>query len=99
MTATTLDEGMMTTNSLVTRASELFSTQWNKRLASVDRMFAALLAGQWVFAILLAVFFSPYGWTGKVKVIHTHVYIAVIMGAERSRFSRFFSRSTGRARA
>ena len=66
--------------SVEARATELFTQQWHKRLATVDRMFAALLAGQWVFGILLAFFFSPYGWEGKVKVIHTHVYIAIFMG-------------------
>jgi hypothetical protein len=62
------------------RGSELFQRQWHARLAKVDRLFAWLLAGQWVFAILMAIYFSPYGWAGKVKVIHTHVYIAVFMG-------------------
>lgn len=63
------------------RTTELFKDQWSKRLAKVDRMFAWLLAAQWVFGILVAMYFSPYGWTGKIKVIHTHVYIAVLMGA------------------
>jgi uncharacterized protein (DUF486 family) len=63
------------------RTNDLFTQQWKKRLSNVDRMFAFLLAGQWVFGILLAIFFSPYGWAGKVKVIHTHVYIAIFMGA------------------
>jgi hypothetical protein len=43
-------------------------------------MFARLLAGQWLFAIFIAVVFSPYGWEGKVKVVHTHVWIAVALG-------------------
>jgi two-component system, NtrC family, sensor histidine kinase HydH len=62
------------------RTTELFDDQAKKRFARVDRMFAVLLAGQWLFGVLLAIYFSPYGWAGKVKVIHTHVYIAIFMG-------------------
>jgi two-component system, NtrC family, sensor histidine kinase HydH len=62
------------------RTTELFSQQWHERVVKIDRMFAALLAGQWVFGVLIAIFFSPYAWAGKIKVIHTHVYIAVLMG-------------------
>ena len=25
-------------------------------------------------------FFSPYGWAGKVKAVHFHVYVAVLLG-------------------
>lgn len=62
------------------RADSLYLEQMDRRRARVDRLFAYLLAGQWVFGILLAIFFSPYAWAGKLKVIHTHVYIAVLMG-------------------
>src|SRR5688572_24013804 len=71
---------VITVSGIDARTQELFSDQWNKRLAKVDRMFAALLAAQWLFGVLLAIYFSPYGWAGKVKVIHTHVYIAIFMG-------------------
>ena len=62
------------------RTQQLFSDQWHKRVAKVDRMFAGLLAAQWVFGVLMAIYLSPYAWAGKVKVIHTHVYIAIFMG-------------------
>jgi hypothetical protein len=62
------------------RAAQLFSEQRNRRLAKVDRMFAKLLGVQWIFAILMALFFSPYAWAGKTKAIHTHVYVAIFMG-------------------
>jgi uncharacterized protein (DUF486 family) len=63
-----------------TRTATLFAALRVARWQKVDRLFAWLLAGQWIFGILVAVFFSPYGWAGKVKVIHTHVYIAIFMG-------------------
>jgi two-component system, NtrC family, sensor histidine kinase HydH len=76
MTTTTADA----TNSVTARAETLFREQWRTRLMRVDRMFAVLMLVQWLFAIGVAVFFSPYGWAGKTKTIHTHVYIAVFMG-------------------
>ena len=62
------------------RADALFQERRNHLLRRLDRMFPLLMLGQWAFAILVAVFFSPYGWTGKVKAIHLHVYVAVFVG-------------------
>jgi uncharacterized protein (DUF486 family) len=62
------------------RSNALFSEQWKRRLAKVDRMFAVLMGCQWIFGILIALLYSPYAWEGKLKVIHTHVYVAVLMG-------------------
>ena len=68
------------------RASEIFRAQRQRLLAQVDRMFLALMGGQWVFGILVALFFSPYGWEGKEKAIHFHVYLAVLLGGLLSVF-------------
>jgi hypothetical protein len=62
------------------RADALFRERRNEGLRRLDRVFPLLMLGQWVFAILIAVFFSPYGWTGKVKAVHLHVYVAVFVG-------------------
>jgi hypothetical protein len=77
---TTLEDGGRAATGVDARTDELFQAQAQQRYARVDRMFAILLGAQWVFGILMAIYFSPYGWAGKVKVIHTHVYIAVFMG-------------------
>ena len=63
------------------RAAALFRERRQHGLQRLDRAFIYLMAGQWVFAILVAAFFSPYGWTGKVKAVHFHVYLAVFLGA------------------
>ena len=63
------------------RAAALFHERRQHGLQRLDRAFAFLMAGQWVFAILVAVFLSPYGWAGKVKAVHFHVYLALFMGA------------------
>jgi two-component system, NtrC family, sensor histidine kinase HydH len=69
-----------TLDNLSERVRELFRERWDARLVNVDRMFAKLMIVQWVFAVLVALFLSPYAWSGKVRVIHTHVYVAVLMG-------------------
>jgi serine phosphatase RsbU (regulator of sigma subunit) len=45
------------------RGEAIFQTRWNDNVKRVDRLFAYLMIGQWVFGLVLAVFFSPYGWT------------------------------------
>jgi two-component system, NtrC family, sensor histidine kinase HydH len=62
------------------RTAALFQERRQHGLRRLDRMFMRLILGQWVFAILLAVWFSPYGWSGKAKVVHLHVYVAVLVG-------------------
>jgi hypothetical protein len=62
------------------RAETLFQERRQHGLRRLDRAFVFLMAGQWAFALLLAVFFSPYGWAGKVKAVHFHVYLAVFLG-------------------
>ena len=62
------------------RAEELFQTQYDINLRRTDRLFSYLLVGQWIFAIALAAFISPYAWAGKTHVINFHVYIAVFGG-------------------
>jgi two-component system, NtrC family, sensor histidine kinase HydH len=71
---------------IAAKASELFQTQRQNLLRQVDRMFLVLMGGQWVFGILVAFFLSPYGWEGKEKAIHFHVYLAVLLGGALSLF-------------
>jgi hypothetical protein len=73
-------------NRIGARASELLQERRQRLLRYVDRMFLALMGGQWVFGILVALFFSPYGWEGKEKVLHFHVYTAVFLGGLLSLF-------------
>jgi serine phosphatase RsbU (regulator of sigma subunit) len=63
------------------RAEELFRSRWDENVRRVDRLFAWILIGQWLFGIALAVTLSPYTWEGKTRSIHVHVPVAVILGA------------------
>jgi serine phosphatase RsbU (regulator of sigma subunit) len=45
------------------RAAAIFEARNDDNLRRVDRLFAYLMIGQWLFAVALAVAFSPYAWT------------------------------------
>jgi len=36
---------------------------------------------EWIAGIVVAVFVSPYTWSGHERLIHLHVWLAIIMGA------------------
>jgi two-component system, NtrC family, sensor histidine kinase HydH len=63
------------------RTEELYQEQLGAQRVRLDRMFAKLMLCQWAFAMLVAVVYSPYGWEGKQRVIHAHVWLALFMGA------------------
>jgi hypothetical protein len=44
-------------------------------------MFAVLLVIQYIAGIVGALFVSPYAWEGKVRVLHMHVWVAILGGA------------------
>src|SRR5262249_13615551 len=46
-----------------------------------SRWFVYLMIGQWLFAIALAIWLSPYAWSGKLRSTHVHVYAAIGLGA------------------
>ena len=68
-------------DSIAARAAELHQEQTNARRAKVDRMFAVLLIVQWLAAIIGAMVVSPYAWEGKERVLHMHVWVAILGGA------------------
>jgi two-component system sensor histidine kinase HydH len=62
------------------RAESLFEQYRQDVFRRADRLLVTLMCGQWLFAILLAITYSPYGWSGKQQVVHAHVYAAVLLG-------------------
>ncbi len=46
-----------------------------------DRLFAGLLAFEWLVAMAMAFWRSPYTWSGDVSRVHPHVWTAVFLGA------------------
>ena len=63
------------------RAEQGFQESRRQLFASIDRLFAVLMVGQWVFGIVLALTVSPWAWAGKEKAIHPHVWVATLLGA------------------
>ncbi len=68
------------------RAAVLFEEQRTQALGQVDRLFIYLMLGQWLFAIVLALFVSPYSWEGKARTVHLHVQAAIFLGGAISLF-------------
>lgn len=62
------------------RANELYDQHRHTLHCATDRMFGVLLMVQWVAAILLAWFVSPYTWAGASSSVHQHVYFALTLG-------------------
>jgi signal transduction histidine kinase len=63
------------------RAEGLFQEHRQEVFKETDRVFAWLMGAQWIFGIVIALLFSPYGWEGKIRSMHLHVQLAVFLGA------------------
>ena len=63
------------------RASQIRNEQLLERRTRIDRMFAVLLFVQYIAGIVGALTVSPYAWEGKVRVLHMHVWVALLGGA------------------
>ena len=68
------------------RAAELYEAHRQNVYRRTDRMFAVLMAVQWVFGIAAAVFISPHTWSGTASRVHPHVWAAVLLGGAISFF-------------
>ncbi|HUN81471.1 MAG TPA: ATP-binding protein [Phycisphaerae bacterium] len=71
---------LATTRRNPTRAAELFAAHQREIYIRTDRMFALLMAVQFVAGILAAVFISPKTWYGSMSRVHIHVWAALIAG-------------------
>ncbi len=62
------------------RARELFLADQQRDLRQTDRLFAGLLAFQWIAGIFVALIVSPRTWWGSSSEPHVHVYAAILLG-------------------
>jgi hypothetical protein len=62
------------------RARVLFDEHLQGVQAKTDRMFALLLAAEWLLGILFAAVISPRTWSGTESSIHPHLFAAVFLG-------------------
>jgi hypothetical protein len=63
------------------RAETIRDEQLLVRRQRIDRMFAVLLVVQYLAGIAGALWVSPYAWAGKERVLHMHVWVAILGGA------------------
>jgi two-component system sensor histidine kinase/response regulator len=68
------------------RASQLFVEAQQDIYRRTDRLFAGLMAFQWIMGIVFALWVSPLAWDGPISRTHLHVWAAVIVGGIISLF-------------
>ncbi len=64
----------------------LFRAHQQQIYLRTDRMFAYLMAAQWLAGILFALWISPLTWDGTSSQTHIHVWAAVFLGGAISVF-------------
>jgi signal transduction histidine kinase len=70
----------MSPNRGESRANELFQERLRAVQAKTDRLMLLVLLAQWVLAIGISLAVSPHAWSGKVRSIHLHVQLALVLG-------------------
>jgi len=68
------------TSTLQGRADEYFRYSKDELTILVDRMFAWLLAAEWIGMIVTALVVSPRVWSGTQSGVHPHVWAAILAG-------------------
>jgi signal transduction histidine kinase len=68
------------------RADELFTAARHAIHVRTDRLFAGLMAFQWLLGIVFALLVSPLTWEGDVSSTHVHVWAALWLGGVISLF-------------
>ncbi len=73
--------GMPETRAAVSHlAATLFDQHQSDLVRSTDRLFAGLLAFQWLAAIVTAAVISPRAWAGASSWVHPHIWAATVLG-------------------
>jgi signal transduction histidine kinase len=62
------------------RVASIFNEQQQSIYKHTDRMFAVLMAIQWLAGIVAAYWISPVTWAGTASQAHPHVWAAVLLG-------------------
>jgi signal transduction histidine kinase len=62
------------------RAAFLFEEQRREIFERTSRLFAALMALQWLGGIAAALWIAPQRWAGSYSDVHPHVWAAVFLG-------------------
>src|SRR5688572_709296 len=68
------------------QSDQIYSDHKRRIYRQTDRMFAVLMAVQWLAGIVAALVISPRTWIGQSSEIHVHVWAAVFLGGVISFF-------------
>jgi signal transduction histidine kinase len=93
MTTTVIPIVTRPQGSMAERARILYEQQLHVVFVRRDRMFAWLFAAQWVFAILVALLWSPRAWAGMSQTDDLHLAYAFILGGVLTLLPIFVIRS------
>jgi diguanylate cyclase (GGDEF)-like protein/PAS domain S-box-containing protein len=63
------------------QAEQIYARHQQQIYRQTDRMFAVLMAIQWLAGIAAALLISPRTWIGQTSDVHIHVWAAVFLGA------------------
>ncbi len=77
---TTISHNKPLGNQQTSSAKQLLETYRQQNYRRTDRLFAGLMASQWLAGILAALVISPRTWIGTQSQVHLHVWVAVILG-------------------
>ena len=86
VTALTPESATFDDSSLAARAAELVKDYQRKIHVRTDRLFAGLMALQWVAGVAFAMWVSPLAWAGETSRTHVHVWAALLLGGLLSVF-------------
>jgi len=80
------DSSPATDHVVAARAVELFKDYEHEIHVRTHRLFAGLMALQWVAGVLFALWVSPLAWAGGTSRTHLHVWAALFLGGLLSVF-------------
>jgi signal transduction histidine kinase len=67
-------------NKIKDHANNIFYRQQKMVYKRTDKLFAGLIALEWLGAIITALWISPRAWSGTFSEVHIHVWAAIILG-------------------
>ena len=73
------------------RTGVLFEAQQQRIYKHTDRLFAVLMALQWLAGIVAAIWISPKAWAGQDSQIHLHVWAAIFLGGVMAGYPIFLA--------
>src|SRR6185436_7448934 len=68
------------------RTEAIFAGMRRELHEHTDRLFAVLMAVQWVFGVAAACWISPRAWAGSTSEVSIHVWAAIVLGGLISAF-------------